>query len=35
MYYLGRAIVWIAFHIAFRIRTEGKENIPEGAVIYA
>ena len=35
MYYVGRTIVWIGFHIAFHVKFEGRENIPKGAVIYA
>ena len=35
MYYFGRTVVWIVFHIIYRIRFEGRENIPKGAVIYA
>lgn len=35
MFYIGKTLVWIAFHIAFHLRFEGRENIPKGAVIYA
>lgn len=35
MYYIAKFLVWAAFHIAFRLRIEGRENIPRGeAVIY-
>lgn len=36
MYYAAKFLVWIAFHIAYDLHYEGRENIPKGAsVIYA
>lgn len=36
MYYIAKIAVWIAFHIYFRLRFEGRENIPrDTSVIYA
>ncbi|MBE6857117.1 MAG: 1-acyl-sn-glycerol-3-phosphate acyltransferase [Ruminococcus sp.] len=29
MYHLGRAVVWIAFHLCYSLRFEGRENIPK------
>lgn len=35
MYYIAKALVWIAFHIAFGLKFEGRENIPKKTpVIY-
>lgn len=36
MYYVAKLLVWIAFHISFRLRFQGRENIPKKEqVIYA
>jgi len=36
MYYIAKALVWIAFHIAFNLKFEGRKNIPKKTpVIYA
>ncbi|MCM1529436.1 MAG: 1-acyl-sn-glycerol-3-phosphate acyltransferase [Alistipes sp.] len=36
MYYVAKILVWIAFHISFRLRFQGRENIPKKEqVIYA
>lgn len=36
MYHIVKFLVWVAFHIAFNVRFEGRENIPKKtAVIYA
>ncbi|MBP3379353.1 MAG: 1-acyl-sn-glycerol-3-phosphate acyltransferase [Ruminococcus sp.] len=36
MYYVAKFLVWIAFHISFRLRFQGRENIPKKEqVIYA
>lgn len=36
MYYVAKVLVWIAFHIAFNLRFEGRKNIPrDTTVIYA
>ena len=35
MYYIVKILVWIAFHIAFNVRFEGRQNIPKKTpVIY-
>ena len=36
MYYIAKFLVWIAMHIAYKLRFEGRENIPKDTpVIYA
>lgn len=36
MYYIAKFLVWLAMHIAYKLRFEGRENIPKGTpVIYA
>lgn len=36
MYYIAKILVWLAFHIAYDLRYEGRENIPKNTpVIYA
>ncbi len=36
MYYIAKVLVWIAFHIAFDLKFEGRKNIPvKTPVIYA
>ena len=36
MYYIAKFLVWIAFHIAFSLKFEGRGNIPKKTpVIYA
>ena len=36
MYYVAKLLVWIEFHISFRLRFQGRENIPKKEqVIYA
>ena len=36
MYYVGKFIVWIYMHLAYRLRYKGRENIPKDTVaIYA
>ncbi|MBO5162850.1 MAG: 1-acyl-sn-glycerol-3-phosphate acyltransferase [Ruminococcus sp.] len=36
MYYIAKVLVWIAFHIAFNLKFEGRKNIPKKTpVIYA
>lgn len=36
MYYIAKILVWLAFHIAYDLRYEGRDNIPKNIpVIYA
>lgn len=36
MYYIAKFLVWVAFHISFHLRFEGRDNIPKKEqVIYA